>query len=102
MSFPRAHPGPLPLNFISGLRIFRRGQVREPSISLNCTRVVPALAKVIASIRLMVEAPRDFGLVRSDDLVGQMVGRKGTTFWKSDFELEAGELEIADHRGLST
>jgi hypothetical protein len=31
-----------------------------------------------------------------------MVDRKGTTFWKSDFELEAGELEIAAHRGLST
>src|SRR5262249_12246041 len=52
VSFPRAHRGPLPLNFISRLRIFRRGQVRETSISLNCTRVVPALAKVIASIRL--------------------------------------------------
>jgi hypothetical protein len=50
----------------------------------------------------VVEAPYDFGLVRSDDLVGQMVGRKGTTFWNSDFELEAGELEIAAHRGLST
>jgi hypothetical protein len=99
--FPRAHPGPLPLNFISGLRIFRRGQVRETSISLNCTRVVPALAKVIASIRLWSRRPATFGLVRSDDLVGQM-GRRGTTFWKSDFELEAGELEIAAHRGLST
>ncbi len=34
--------------------------------------------------------------------VGQMVGRKGTTFWNSDSELEAGELEIAAHSGLST
>jgi hypothetical protein len=50
----------------------------------------------------VVEAPCNFGLVRSDDLVGKMVGRKSTTFWKSDFELEAGELEIAAHRGLST
>jgi hypothetical protein len=40
----------------------------------------------------VVEAPCDFGLVRSNDLVGQMVGRKGTTFWNSDFELKAGEL----------
>jgi hypothetical protein len=47
----------------------------------------------------VVEAPCNFGLVR---LVGKMVGRKSTTFWKSDFELEAGELEIAAHRGLST
>jgi hypothetical protein len=31
-----------------------------------------------------------------------MVGRKATTFWKSDFELAAGELEIAADRGLST
>ena len=70
---------------------------------------MPALAKMIASIRLVeapcdfgLEAPCDFGLVRSDDLVGQMVGRKGTTFWESDFELGAGELEIVAHRGLST
>jgi hypothetical protein len=40
----------------------------------------------------VVEAPCDFGLVRSNDLVGQMVGRKGTTFRNSDFELKAGEL----------
>jgi hypothetical protein len=40
----------------------------------------------------VVEAPCDFGLVRSNDLVGQMVGRKGTTFWNSDLELKAGEL----------
>ena len=61
----------------------------------------------------MVELPCDFGLVRSDDLIEQIVGWKGTTmqggqdcmrnvFWKSDFELDAGELEIAVHRGLST
>jgi hypothetical protein len=50
----------------------------------------------------VVEAPCEFGLARSDDLVGQMVGRKGTTFWNSDFELESGELAIAAHRGLST
>jgi len=30
------------------------------------------------------------------------MGRKGTTFWKSDFALDAGELEIAARRGLST
>jgi hypothetical protein len=76
-----------PLNFISGLRIFRRGQVRETS--LNCTRVVPALAKVIASIRLWSRRPAS----------GKWWVGKAP---HSGFELEAAELDIAAHRGLST
>ena len=59
----------------------------------------------------MVELACDFGLVRSLDPIGQMAVGKApqcketstcmrNVFWTSNLGLEAGELDIAAHRGL--